>query len=130
LDVRGLREIEPEATGLAALRVPQTGIIDYPAVCARLADRIRALGGEIRPGERVVKLSGGRGGKTIETAAGNRHKVAFFLNCGGQHSDRLARLDGVDPGMSIVPFRGEYYSLKADAPPLVRHLIYPVPDPA
>ena len=130
LDRRGLREIEPEATGLAALRVPQTGIIDYPAVCARLADRIRALGGEIQTGERLVKISGGRGGKTIETASGARHESAFFLNCGGVYSDRIARLDGADPGMSIVPFRGEYYSLRADAPALVRHLIYPVPDPA
>lgn len=130
LDLRGLREIEPEADGLAALRVPQTGIIDYTAVCARLADLIQALGGEIRIGERVVGLSGKSRGKSVVTAAGNRHETAFFLNCAGQYSDRLARLDGIDPGMTIVPFRGEYFSLRASAPRLVRHLIYPVPDPA
>jgi L-2-hydroxyglutarate oxidase len=130
LDPAGLREIEPGATGLAALHVPQTGIIDYVSVSARLADRIRALGGEIRTNERLVKISGGRGDKTVRTASGNRHAAAFLLNCGGVYSDRIARMDGADPGMSIVPFRGEYYSLRADAPALVRHLIYPVPDPA
>jgi L-2-hydroxyglutarate oxidase len=129
LDPRALREIEPESTGLAALRVPQTGIIDYPAVCERLADQIRALGGEIRLGERVIGISGRRGDKGLRTSK-DALRGAFLLNCGGVYSDKLARLEGVDPGMSIIPFRGEYYALKAGAPPLVRHLIYPVPDPA
>lgn len=124
-----LREIEPEAAGLSALHVPETGIVDYPQVCARLADRIRALGGEIHLGEGVLSVEGGRGKKSVRTFRG-RYESAFFLNCAGLHSDRIARLEGLDSGVAIIPFRGEYFAFKPDAPKLVRNLIYPVPDPA
>jgi L-2-hydroxyglutarate oxidase len=124
-----LREIEPEAAGLAALHVPETGIIDFSAVSARLAERIRLLGGGIRLGERVSAVSGRKGSKVVRTER-DRYEARFFLNCAGLHSDRVARLEGLDPGMAIIPFRGEYFVFKADAPALVRNLIYPVPDPA
>ena len=129
ISAQELRELEPEARGLAALHVPETGIVDFSAVCAKLAEEIRARGGEIRTGEKVISISGRKGSKRVQTNR-NRHDTAFFLNCGGLHSDRLARCEGLDPGVSIVPFRGEYFTFKKTAPALVRNLIYPVPDPA
>ncbi len=140
----GIREYEPHGAGIKALHVPETGIIDYVAVCKALAESIRKMGGEVRTANRVeavattgapgtsgnaaksvqVRLKAGEAGGTEEIAAG------FFINCGGLHSDRLALLDGVDPGVAIVPFRGEYYELAPDARRLVKNLIYPVPDPA
>jgi len=129
VDWKKLREIEPHANGLTALHVPETGIIDFSEVCARLADEIRKMGGEIRLGESLLNISGVQGRKSISTNR-NRYESSFFLNCTGLHSDRIARLEGLNPDMAIVPFRGEYYTFKPAAPKLVRHLIYPVPDPA
>ena len=129
LDSKGLREIEQHATGLAALHVPETGIIDFSGVCAELADEIRKLGGEIRLGESLVSINGVQGKKSITTSRG-RYEAAFFLNCTGLYSDRIARLEGLNPDMAIIPFRGEYFAFKPDAPMLVRNLIYPVPDPS
>lgn len=128
LDAKGLRAIEPEAAGIAALQVPETGIIDYVAVCSRLADRIRALGGRIALGECVQGLRLDGSDRLIDTGK-ERFRTRYFVNCGGQYSDRLARLDGLAPDVRITPFRGEYYAFKSDAPALVKHLIYPVPDP-
>jgi (S)-2-hydroxyglutarate dehydrogenase len=128
IDARQLKEIEPESAGIAALHVPETGIIDYVAVCARLADRIRAMGGQVTVAEKVVAL--GKSGATREVITDKqRYHTRYFVNCGGQHSDRIARLDGLAPDVRIAPFRGEYYAFKENAPALVKHLIYPVPDP-
>ena len=129
LDANQLREIEPHANGLAALHVTETGIIDFSEVCARLAEEIQKMGGEIRLGESLVAISGVRGNKSITTNR-NQYVTSFFLNCTGLHSDRIARLEGLTPDMAIIPFRGEYFAFKPDAPKLVRNLIYPVPDPA
>jgi (S)-2-hydroxyglutarate dehydrogenase len=143
LDPQGLREIEPHAAGLAALRVPETGIIDYVAVCEKLAQLIAGKGGKVLFGEKVEALGGTPGAgsgpsdqaglpagamRTVVTSK-SRYLTRYFVNCGGQYSDRLARLDGLAPDIRIAPFRGEYYAFKSSAPALVKHLIYPVPDP-
>lgn len=129
-----IREFEPHARGVRALRVPETGIIDYVAVCRALAADIGARGGEVRVANRVIGLADAGGEKCVRyLSRGGAHEdieADFFINCGGLHSDRLARLDGLDPGVSIVPFRGEYYELSEGARSLVKDLIYPVPDPA
>jgi L-2-hydroxyglutarate oxidase len=128
-----IAEYEPKAAGLKALHVPETGIVDYPGVAAKLVELIKALGGEVLTGRRVTALEKTGGGRLarVATEAGEEELGAdFFLNCGGLQSDRLARLDGIDPGASIVPFRGEYYELLPEARGLVKNLIYPVPDPA
>ncbi len=129
LDAAGLKSVEPNVRGLAALFVPDTGIIDFAGVCHRLAERIRRHGGEIRIGQGVQRVSGRRGNKSVTT---NQSAFVgdFFLNCGGLYSDRLAVLDGLRPEVSIIPFRGEYFTLAPGAAHLVRNLIYPVPDPA
>ena len=124
-----IREIEPHAAGVAAVRVPEEGIVDYPRVCAALVGEIEALGGRVmtRAGVRTLRRS--NGGWVAETTAGD---VAgdVLLNCAGLHSDRVAALAGERPGVRIVPFRGEYYTLRPERQYLVRNLIYPVPDPA
>lgn len=137
LPAEGIREFEPHAAGLRALRVPETGIIDYVKVCQALVERIRGLGGAVETASRVEPLpgtSGVTGGKRVRVHRGDggveERKAGFLINCGGLLSDRLARMDGIDPGVSIVPFRGEYYELAPEARGLVKDLIYPVPDPA
>jgi len=123
-----IKEIEPHAAGLAAIYVPQEGIVDYPAVCEKLGALIRQAGGEIRLGSRVEKMIPDTTGWTIETAGGS-FRTRFIITCGGLHADRLVRAAGQQPKAKIIPFRGEYYQIKKERQSLVRHLIYPVPDP-
>jgi L-2-hydroxyglutarate oxidase len=128
LTPEGIREREPHAAGIDGLWVPTTGIVDYGAVAAAYARRVREAGGTVRTGARVVGVER-RGGEIIlETTAG---PVACrqMVGCAGLWSDRLARLCGLDPGVRITPFRGEYQALVPERRHLVRNLIYPVPDP-
>ncbi len=122
-------ELEPNVTGLKALHVPETGIVDYIQVAEKLAEKIRDLGGEIKLESEVLELRDAKDCKIIRTK-NSEYETHFFINCGGLHSDRIARLDGVDPGLNIVPFRGEYFELIPSAQSLIKNLIYPVPDPA
>jgi L-2-hydroxyglutarate oxidase len=123
-----IREIEPHAAGLAAIHVPQEGIVDYPAVCEKLGLLIRRSGGEIRLGARVEKMIRDSGGWRVETSAGD-FPAGFVITCGGLQADRLVKAAGQSPSARIIPFRGEYYQLKKERQHLVRNLIYPVPDP-
>ncbi len=128
LDRDGLRAIEPHAAGVAALHVPEEGIVDYAAVCEALRSDILAMNGRIVTGAEVVALHEVMDGWTAATKAGD-FTGDFLVNCAGLHSDRVCRLAGLDPADRIVPFRGEYYQLRPEAAHLVHHLIYPVPDP-
>jgi len=125
-----LREIEPHATGVAALWVPETGVVAFADVAAAIAREVRARGGDIRTSSRVLATRpDGAGSELVITTTGGDVRAALLVNCAGLQADRLARACGVDPGVLIVPFRGEYYELVPDRRDLVRHLIYPVPDP-
>src|SRR5207248_4759068 len=123
-----MREIEPHVGGVAALRVPQEGIVDYPKVCAALVEKLTARGAKIITGVRVDRIRGAGAGWVSETAAGE-FEADFLINCAGLHSDRVAELAGERRDMRILPFRGEYYKIRPERQSLVRHLIYPVPDP-
>jgi L-2-hydroxyglutarate oxidase len=123
-----LKDYEPHAAGIAALHVPQTGIVDYVGVCEAYANIIRAAGGEIRTGSRVTALAKTADEFVLTTKQGEIH-TRNLINCAGLQSDRVARLCGVDPQLQIVPFRGEYYELVPEKHHLVKNLIYPVPDP-
>lgn len=123
-----IREFEPHAAGLAGIRVPQEGIVDFKAVSVALVDEIQARGGEIRFSSKVTRLRESSGWR-IETASGE-YEADFLINCGGLHCDRLSRLAGTHDPTKIVPFRGEYYKLRDERQYLVRNLIYPVPDPS
>lgn len=122
-----LREIEPAAAGVAALQVPEEGIVDYPAVCAALGQGIEARGGVVRLNCQVIGLELHGREWRCETHDGTV-TADYLINCAGLFSDRVAELAGVDRTVRIVPFRGEYFLLKESAQALVKNLIYPVPD--
>jgi L-2-hydroxyglutarate oxidase len=128
LDPDGLRELEPHASGVAALHVPESGIADYTGVAAALAEQVTGRGGEIRTGARLIAGVACGGDLVAETTAGDV-RCRLLVGCAGLQSDRVARLCGDEPGLRIVPFRGEYYELRAERRHLVRNLVYPVPDP-
>ncbi len=123
-----LNEIEPHAAGIAAIHVPDAGIVDFVAVCERLATLVREAGAEIRLETRVTDIRS-RADSVIVVTTRGEIEAGLAVNCGGLYSDRLARLGGARVGTKIVPFRGEYFELSAEAQHLVKGLIYPVPDP-
>jgi len=123
-----MREIEPHVGGVAALRVPQEGIVDYGAVCAALVSRIQAAGNRVVTAARVTALRPQSGGWLADTTAGD-FGADFVINCAGLHCDRVSALAGEKREVRIIPFRGEYYKIRPARQYLVRHLIYPVPDP-
>jgi L-2-hydroxyglutarate oxidase len=128
LDPTGVRDLEPAVTGVAGLHVPETGIVDYAAVTRVYAEHVRQAGSEIQLHTRVRRCHRRAGELVLETTRGD---VACrrLINCAGLRSDQVARLCGIDPGLQIIPFRGEYYELVPGRHTLVRNLIYPVPDP-
>lgn len=122
------REVEPHVHCEAALLVPEEGIVDYAAVCRTLAAEIERRGGEIVTRAEVRALRREGAGWRIVTTAGDLSS-RVLVNCAGLHADRVAALAGQDPGCRIVPFRGEYQRLREERRHLVRHLIYPLPEP-
>ncbi len=125
-----LRAREPHVAGRAAIEVQDTGIVDYAAVCARLAASLRERGHAVITGAAVTSIAGASGGQRIRTRDGRTWEARIVVTCGGLQADRVARLAGARPRVRIVPFRGEYHVLRPEAEHLCRHLIYPMPDPA
>jgi L-2-hydroxyglutarate oxidase len=123
-----LREIEPHSTGMKALVVPSTGITDYAKVSEKYADLISARGGTVLTSAAATGIRRGTSEIVVETSRGAFSTTAL-INCAGLQSDRVSRMAGDEPGVMIVPFRGEYYDLVPERAGLVRALIYPVPDP-
>ena len=128
LEPARMREIEPHVGGLAALRVPQEGITDYPAICESLALDIQAAGGDVWCEAPLMSLRRDGAGWVAVTPKG---EVAadYVVTCAGLQADRVAAMAGERPEVKIVPFRGDYYKLKPAREHLVRNLIYPVADP-
>lgn len=129
IDRDRLRELEPHAAGVRAIYSPRTGIIDYAEVTRAYVRHLRESGGEVLLGARVQGIEQRPDGTCLVTSRGDV-LAKYVVNCAGLYSDVLARMMGLDPGLRIVPFRGEYYYIKPEAQHLVRGLIYPVPDPA
>ena len=123
-----MREIEPHVGGIAALRVPQEGIVDYEKVCEVLLQKIVSQGGRVVTRAKVTALRQAGSGWTLATTNGE-FEADFLVNCAGLHCDRVSELAGEKREVRIVPFRGEYYKIKPERQFLVRNLIYPVPDP-
>jgi len=130
IDPQQLRELEPSAAGLAALHVPETGIVNYRRVCEVMADQIRRKGGEIRLNFQVTEIRAGATSIDLTSRDGTVIQCDRMINCGGLNSDRVCRMAGGDPEVQIIPFRGEYYELVPNSESLCRTLIYPVPDPS
>lgn len=123
-----IREYEPHAAGIRGLFVPTTGIADYKTVVRTMGRMALDRGCELKTAARVIGCRRSGGEVILETYAGDVRCKAL-VNCGGLQSDRVARICGVDPGVRIIPFRGEYYELIPSRQSLVKNLIYPVPDP-
>jgi L-2-hydroxyglutarate oxidase LhgO len=129
-----LRELEPHATGVKGLHVPETGIIDYKKVAEAYATNIRAAGGDIRTSHQVMAIFERADEVVLQTSAGD-YRSRHIINCGGLQSDLIAEMirggnHAPEEAHQIIPFRGEYYKLAPEKYSLVRNLIYPVPDPA
>jgi L-2-hydroxyglutarate oxidase len=123
-----LTKLEPNVTGLGALHLPRTGIVDYRLVSEKLVDLIIGAGGEVRTNQRVVAIAETSAGVSISTESDNVSCDRLVV-CGGLQSDRLAEMAGVPIDVQIIPFRGEYFQLPSARSGFVRRLIYPVPDP-
>jgi L-2-hydroxyglutarate oxidase len=123
-----LATLEPHAAGLAALYVPETGIVDFACVAEVLAKVFAEGGGALLTGAKVESVRTTESGVEVGTNCG-AYRARVLVNCAGLYSDRIARLSGVEAGVRIVPFRGEYYELVPKSRHLVKNLIYPVPNP-
>ena len=123
-----LREIEPHASGLEALVVPSTGVTDFALVCEKYAELVSAGGGTVLTSAAVTGIRRLPSEIVVETPRGS-FSTKSLINCAGLFSDRISRMAGDEPGVMIVPFRGEYYDLVPERAAIVRALIYPVPDP-
>lgn len=129
LDEREFRALEPNVTGIAAILSPASGIVSYRRIAEAMIERFEANGGKVMFGSPVTGLTEGNDGISIATAKGHV-QTGQLIACGGLQADRLAGMMGLEPGIRIVPYRGEYFRLRADKHDIVKHLIYPVPDPA
>jgi L-2-hydroxyglutarate oxidase len=124
-----LAEIEPHVVARKALHAPGTGIVDYRNVTAVYADKVRSAGGEIFFNAELTDSNVISGGTVLNTTIGD-FETSNVINCAGLQSDLVAETMGVETGLRIIPFRGEYYKLRKESEFLVKGLIYPVPDPA
>jgi len=129
IDAARLKEIEPQASALAAIHSPQTAIVDYSRVAETLARELTTAGVTFERNFRVTSIERVRGTLRLSAPDGHLVTATHLVNCAGLHSDSVARLAGAAPDVQIVPFRGEYYMLRPDRRGLVKGLIYPVPDP-
>lgn len=129
IDRDRLNELEPHAAGVAAIHVPEAGIINFRQVCQRLRDLVTERGGRFIPGAKVTNIRRLADKVILETSAGE-HSANFVVNCAGLQCDRVTKMSGQKPAAKIIPFRGEYYKLKDEAKHLCNNLIYPVPDPS
>ncbi|NOR14612.1 MAG: L-2-hydroxyglutarate oxidase [Candidatus Aminicenantes bacterium] len=124
-----VREYEPHVSGIRGLLVPDTGIVDYVQVTEKFAGIVADRGGELRLNTRINECHSENEGLILRSNQ-NEFRCKHLINCAGLHSDRVARMCGVNPGLMIVPFRGEYYKLVPEREHFVKNLVYPVPDPA
>lgn len=129
LSLEEMREHEPHVIGVEGMWVPQTGIVDYRAVAAKLAQGIQSKGCELHLGEKVTDITKGLSYSIVETDKAV-YEAKLIINCAGLYSDQVAQWTQKEPlDVRIVPFRGEYFKLRKDKEYLVKNLIYPVPDP-
>ena len=130
LDAAAIRELEPDIAGQAALLSPSTAIVDYPAIARSFAGDITRVGGQVLTGTPVSGVRRRSDGEVEVSTPGAAHRLSRLVICAGLQSDLLATAAGDEAAPEIVPFRGEYLRLRLHARGRVRHLIYPVPDPA
>ncbi|KFF24563.1 L-2-hydroxyglutarate oxidase [Chryseobacterium vrystaatense] len=123
------REIEPHCEGIRAIKVPQTGIIDYPGIAKKIKELFEELGGEVKFNAEVKSITN-TGSEIIVNTSTSEFKSRKLVSCAGLYSDKLTKMTNKENDVVIIPFRGEYYKIKDEKKHLVKHLIYPVPDPS
>lgn len=123
------KEYEPHCEGVKAIRVPQTGIIDYPEIAKKLKELFEELGGQVKFNQKVKNIVEKNDAITVITDK-NEFQSQKLISCAGLYSDKLTKMTDDKNNVVIIPFRGEYYKLKEEKKHLVKHLIYPVPDPS
>lgn len=123
------REIEPHCEGIKAIKVPQTGIIDYPGIAKKIKELFEELGGEVRFNHEVINIID-KGSEIVVNTNISEFKTKKLISCAGLYSDKITRMTNEKNDVVIIPFRGEYYKIKDEKKYLVKHLIYPVPDPS
>jgi len=123
-----IKAIEPYTYGIKGIFVPQTGIVDYKVVANKMKENFELLGGDVRFNNKVINVKKKSGSIIVETIKG-KIETKLIINCAGLYCDKIAAHTIPDLDMKIIPFRGEYYALKPNKRFLVKHLIYPVPDP-
>jgi L-2-hydroxyglutarate oxidase len=128
INTQEIKEIEPHCAGIEGLWVPQTGIIDYVAVSEKYAELFVTLGGVIQYNQRVKSIIN-KGKETIVQTETNEFYTQKVINCAGLYSDKVAKMTDPTVDVQILPFRGEYFSIKKEKEHLVKNLIYPVPNP-
>lgn len=129
INVERLHEIEPMVAGIGALRIPATGMTNYAAICQKHLDLFMAASGEVRMSTEVLALQESPAEIRVSTTAGE-FRTHYLIACGGVMADRLVRMQGLSADFRIVPFRGEYFRLRAACSTTISHHIYPLPDPA
>lgn len=123
-----LKETEPNVAGIKGILVPQTGIVDYKIVSAKISDLIKVKGVEIKLSEEVLDLKSE--GSRVEVKTNKEsYSSSVLISCAGLYSDKTASMLNKKIDFRIIPFRGEYYKLKDSSRHLIKNLIYPVPDP-
>jgi L-2-hydroxyglutarate oxidase len=129
LSATDIKEYEPHCIGIKGIFVPQTGIVNYKKVCETLRDKISDFkNAAIEFGFEVQNIQNTENGVIVQSSEGTRIEGRFLVNCGGLYCDKIAEMAGEKLDVKIIPFRGEYYSLKPEKASLVKNLIYPVPD--
>ncbi len=129
VDREEIKDIEPYSAGVKAILSPNTGIIDYFEVSQAYATRMRENGGDLLTNVEVISMEIRDNLVYVNTTSGTI-AAKYILNCAGLHADTVARMMGVDVGVKIVPFRGEYFSIIPEKEHMVKGLIYPVPNPS
>jgi (S)-2-hydroxyglutarate dehydrogenase len=129
LDQEQLRQREPNVSGVGAIYLQDTGIVDYRQVCRAIAQEFIEAGGVIKLQAEVVALSENSESVSVQLSSGDVLTAGFLVSCGGLMADRLVDLMGIERNFQIIPFRGEYYRLNPRHNQLVQQLIYPIPDP-
>lgn len=124
-----LKELEPYAAGVKAIHVPEAGIVNYRAVCRKMAELVKQRDGHIQTSSRVIGIRHEERLIAIQTTAGD-FTADYVVNCTGLFSDRVAKLTGRKTPEKVIPFRGEYFELRRESQYLCKNLIYPVPDPS
>ena len=123
-----IKEIEPHVSVPGAIHVPEAGIVSYRQVCEKCAELVAAQGGDLRLNTKVEAMRRLSSGVILQTNNGD-FEARFLVTCAGLQEDRVAQMEGVGEGMRMIPFRGDYYALKAEKRYLVKNLVYPVPNP-